>query len=326
MADWLVEEGIAEHRAVRPGPGGIVAARIDWPGRLAAGQVEDAVLSSREAGSPRGTARFASGEEALVDRLPRDAQEGASLRLAVTRAALRERGRAKPAQARPTDAGLQPAPTLAENLRNEGHTVAIVRQFPAEADWTDVWQEVWDGGVAFAGGALSFHPTPAMTLIDVDGAGSPAALARAAVAPLAGALARFDLGGNIGIDFPTLATKTDRRAVDDALDEALDPWPHERTAMNGFGFVQIVARMERVSLLHRIQLSRPAAAARLLLRRAEHLDGPGTLTLTAHPALKAHLTEARLGELQRRSGRQVALSFDPALALEAGHAQMTADG
>ena len=35
--------------------------------------------------------------------------------------------------------------------------------------------------------------------------------------PLAEALRRFDAGGSIGIDFPTLATKVDRRAVDEAL-------------------------------------------------------------------------------------------------------------
>ena len=55
--------------------GEIVAARLLWPGRLAAGQVEDAVLASRHQGSRRGTVRFSNGEDALVDRLPRAAQQ-----------------------------------------------------------------------------------------------------------------------------------------------------------------------------------------------------------------------------------------------------------
>ena len=50
---------------------------------------------------------------------------------------------------------------------------------------------------------------------------APAALAREAVAPLARAIRRFDLGGAIGIDFPSLERKEDRRAVDTALDAAL---------------------------------------------------------------------------------------------------------
>src|SRR6476646_10814891 len=101
---WLVEEGIGEHRAVRLAGERIVAARVQWPGELAAGHVADAVLVSRTAGSSRGTARFANGEEALVDKLPPSASEGAPLRLEITRPALGERGRRKLARARPTDA------------------------------------------------------------------------------------------------------------------------------------------------------------------------------------------------------------------------------
>jgi hypothetical protein len=317
---WLVEEGIGEERALLLEGDEVLAARLQWPGGLAAGQVEDAVLAHFDPTRRRGTVRFASGEEALVDRLAAGSREGAPLRLEVTRAAIAERGRLKRAQARPSDAELCPAPSLAEALSRAGSDVRTVRGFPA-GHWEDLWAEAWSGEVAFASGSLLFAVTPAMTLIDIDGAAQPAALAKEAVAPLARAVRRFDLGGAIGIDFPSLQRKEDRRAVDEALSEALADWPHERTAMNGFGFVQLVARLERPSLLHRIGRSRAGAAARMLLRRAEHVEQPGALLLTGHPAVLARLTQPWLGELSRRTGREIRLAADPGLALEGGFAQ-----
>lgn len=314
MAEWLVEHGIGEARALLVEGGEALAARLHWPGGLAAGQVEDATLTQFDPARRRGTATFASGEEATVDRLPAASLEGAPIRLEVTRAAIAERGRFKRAQARPTEASPRPAPPPAGQ---------VVRRFPAGL-WEDAWAEAWAGEVAFAAGALLFAVTPAMTVIDIDGAAPAAELARAAVTPLARAIRRFDLGGSIGIDFPSLERKDDRRAVDYALAEALGDWPHERTAMNGFGFVQLVARLERPSLLHRLSLARAGAAARLLLRRAEQVEQSGALLLTAHPAVLALLSPAWLDELARRSGREVRLAAEPGLALDGGFAQAVA--
>ena len=318
MAEWLVETGIGEDRAVLVENGQIIAARLAWPGELGAGQVEDTVLIARSAGSKRGTARFASGEEALVDSLPPDASEGAVLRLIVTRAAMAERGRLKRAQARPTSEAPRPAPALAQELRASAHDVKLARQF---AGWEEIFAAAWSGEVAFAGGTLSITPTPAMTLIDVDGTLSASRLALAAAPVLAGAIRRLDLAGSIGIDFPTLSEKADRRAVDLALAAALGGWLHERTAMNGFGFVQLVARLERASLLTRITNDRAGAAARYLLRMAERVSQPGVLLLTAHPTVIAALRPEWQAELARRSGKTIRVAADPGLALNGAFAQ-----
>jgi hypothetical protein len=278
------------------------------------------VLVSRAAGSPRGTARFAGGAEALVDRLPASAAEGSPIRLEITRPALAEQGRRKLARARPTSRPAA-APDLAGQLRGEGHGVRTVRRFPA-GDWDELIAEAFAAESTFSGGALQFSPTPAMLLVDIDGSLAPRTLALAAVPALASALRRFDAGGSIGIDFPTLPAKADRKAVDEALSVALAGWPHERTAMNGFGFVQLVARLERPSLLHRAAFHPPATAARLLLRRAEALEGPGAILLTGHPGLEAALAAGSLAQLARRTGREVRWAANPALAVEAPQAQL----
>lgn len=317
---WYVEEGIGEHRAVLIDKGAIIAARVHWPGSLTAGQVEDAVLIARASGSRRGTLRFAGGEQALVDALPREASEGAPLRAVVTRAAIGESGRHKLAQARPTKAAPCPAPTLAEALRREHPSVRVVQSIPA-GEWETIVSEARDGLIEFAGGTLTITPTPAMTVIDIDGTLPAPALALAAVPALAGAIRRLDLAGSIGIDFPTLSDKADRRAVDEALGEALAVVPHERTSINGFGFVQIVSRLERPSLLH-LAAYRPAgAAARLLMRRAERVAETGQLLLTCNPAVRGGVPESWTQELARRTGRSLAWDVQPALPLSSIHAQ-----
>ncbi|MFN4112944.1 MAG: ribonuclease [Sphingomonadaceae bacterium] len=321
MAEWLVEDGIGEQRAVLLDKGQIVAARLQWPGTIAAGAVVEAVVVERYPGTNHALVRLPDGTEAHARRLPKADSEGSTVTVVVEREAIAERGRLKRAQVTRTDSPVNPSPTLAESLAAEGHPVRVVHRFQAEADWEELFAQAWSGEVTFLGGTLLFADTPAMTLVDVDGY-PVEAISMNAVPALAGALRRFDLAGNIGIDFPTLTDKGDRRAVDRALEQALTGWPHERTAMNGFGFVQIVARLTRASILRRISLSRVGSAARIALRRAERVEGPGVTLLTIHPALRAKLRPEWLVELERRTGRPVRLKTDPGLALEAACAQI----
>ncbi|MCA1748216.1 MAG: ribonuclease, partial [Sphingomonadales bacterium] len=111
-----------------------------------------------------------------------------------------------------------------------------------------------------------------------------------------------------------------RKAAAEALDAAL-PVPFERTAVNGFGFLQLIRRRERLSLVEIVRYRPVEAAARALMRRAERTGGHGELLLTAASQIVALIEERPdwQAELERRTGRAVRLAPDPALALWAGH-------
>lgn len=333
MAEWLIEHGIGETRAVLMDGDTVRAAWLQWPGTLNPGQDLTAKLVIKRAGARRGIACTDDGTEILLDNLPQGITEGASLPVRITRAPIAERGRLKRALGRAGD------PRSAEErgffpARGGGFPyprlgVANVRQLPPGSLIDDRWDEIWHaasaGQIDFAGGSLLLSVTPAMTVIDIDGNGSPRDLALAAIPAIGQALRWFDIGGNIGIDFPTIQDKAERKAVDAALDVELADWPHERTAMNGFGFVQLVARLEGPSLLHRFATSRTGMCARHALRVAEQAQGHGpVLELRVHPALKAKLKPEWFAELTRRTGREVRVESDPGLALEAPSAQIVA--
>lgn len=325
MAEWLVEEGIAEHRAILVEGGQILAARVDWLDPVRPGMIAEARLVAKAAGARRGTARLADGSDVLVDDLPREITEGATLRLRITRGRIAERGRCKLPQARPAPVGAELAegPTLATALRGQ-QAVRLCRpgdgRFEA-AGWSELVEEALEGTVAFVGGSLLVCPTPAMTVIDIDGPLPPRALALAAVAPLASALRRLDIGGPVGIDFPTLADRKDRQAVDIALADALVGWPGERTAMNGFGFVQLVSRLERPSLPALYQRFPGRVAASTIERLALAHQGGGELVLHANPALRQALPASFAPELERRLGRGWRWHWDEALALQSPFVQ-----
>lgn len=323
---WLVERGIGEERALLIENGRIKAARLHWPGELVADTMCKAVLRSRASGSRRGTVVLENGAEALVDHLPSAITEGTRGQVRIFRAAIAERGRFKLPQVR----WIAPATDqLPEFEAHSAYSLATglpgARHVPAfeAGQWEDIFHAASSGKVAFAGGEILCSAAPAMTLIDIDAAGAIGFPADACIGAIAQAIGWFDLGGSIGIDFPSLERKAERKAIDAALGAALADWPHEATAMNGFGFVQLVARVKGPSLIHRFATSRVGLCARYALRLAERCSGAGpVLLLRVHPALKAKLKPEWLAQLARRTGKEPRVETDPGLALEAPQAQI----
>jgi hypothetical protein len=305
LPEWLIERGIGESRAALVEDGEIIEARVRREGVIPAGTVLEGKLV---AVAPR-VAVEAAGETFLLSRGVSGVSEGRSLRIEVTREALGGAESWKRGLARLTDAPPRPSPALAEG--REGQI----------AGWDDLLEDARNGIVPFSGGELRIEPTAAMTMIDVDGWLEPIQLAQVAAWAAARAIRRLDLGGSIGIDFPTLGDKQARRDVDQILEDYLLP-PFERTAMNGFGFVQVVRPRTRPSL---VELARDRAVfeARALLRRAGSTHPPGAKRLVAHPSVIRQLEEQQewLDRLGLQLGGAIGLRADTNLPMSGGYAE-----
>ncbi|MGQ0589178.1 MAG: ribonuclease [Sphingosinicella sp.] len=319
MAEWLHAEGIGEDRAILVENGEIVEAAVELPGRVKAGAVLPARLVKVLVPGRSGITALGD-EEALLEPIAAGLSEGADFHAEVVREAIPEAGKTKLAKVRATDGPLGNAPTLAERTGAVAVSISDPDLFE-QAGWSELLEEAATGEIAFPGGALRMSLTPAMTLFDVDGQLPPAELAEAGAAAAARAIRRFGIAGSIGIDLPTVGDRAARQRAAAAVDAIL-PQPFERTAVNGFGFLQIVRRRERPSLPETVQADPVGAAARALLRRAERA-GPGPLTLHAAPAVVARIeaVPAWLALLERRAGAAVALRGEAGLAISAGHVQ-----
>ena len=328
MAEWLIERGIGEIRAALVDQGAILEAHIErQEGGVRAGTVAAARLTRQLIAARRGIVLLEGGEEALLEPIPPATSEGATLRVEIVRERIPEPGRAKLAKARGVsgDEALRPGPDLVARIAAAGQPAIVLLPHQPdrleEAGWSELLEEAATGEIVFAGGALRISLTPAMTLIDIDGALPPRELALAGARAAGLAIRRMGIGGSIGIDLPTLPGKPDRIAAAEALDAAL-PQPFERTAVNGFGFLQLIRRRTHASLPELLQGDPVRAAAMALLRRAERRTGRGALTLAAAPPVIA-LIEANpewTRQLSRSIGAPVALHADPARPISAGDA------
>ena len=304
MPEWIIERGIGETRAALIEDGEILEARVRRDGVIPAGTILEATLV---AVAPR-VAVEADGETFLLPRGDSGVSEGRSLFVEVTREAL--------CGAEPWKRGLA---RITTETPHEALPLAEGREARIE-QWDDLLEEARTGVVPFNGGELRIEPTAAMTMIDVDGWLEPPQLAQVAAWAGARAIRRLDLSGSIGIDFPTLGAREARREVDKILDEYL-PRPFEKTAINGFGFVQVVRPRQRASLLE-LARDRAPFEARALLRRAA-VERPGAKRIVAHPAVIAALEQnpAWLGALARQLGGNVGLRADPGLTMSGGYAE-----
>jgi hypothetical protein len=327
MAEWLYEDGIGERRAALVERDRIIAAEVERDGDGAGvGAALSACLIAHDRPRRRARVRAQDGSEFWLANPPATLTEGCNVMIKVTRMALLEQARAKPGNAIVSDASPHAAPAMRDRIAATGHSVRDIRPGATPdaleaAGWSDLLDTARTGDWPFSGGALAIALTPAMTLIDIDGELDPHELAETGAQAALTAIIALGITGSIGIDFPTLTSRAARQRIDTLLGVGLTgTW--EKTAMNGFGFVQIVRRRERPSLLERMQWEPALSDALALLRQAERAVGAGALTLSARAAVIERLTARPqwIAQLERRTGRAVTLVADNGLN-GCGHAQ-----
>ncbi|CAM3109859.1 hypothetical protein SPAN111604_04175 [Sphingomonas antarctica] len=258
MAAWLVEETpevdrailidgdriLAAHIALKgddhPRLGAVLAARWHSPQRVNAGERPAAAILIDE-----------HDNQLYLPRPPAGAGPGTRLTVEVVREAVWTPRSHKLAKVRVTDAAAAAVPSLPAIL-----AAPILSPYQPDAleaaGWTELLEEAELGRVDGDGVRLWLDATEAMTLIDIDGTLPPEDLAVAGATLVARTIRRLDIGGSIGIDFPTVASKSARLAAADAFDAAMtDAFasPFERTAINGYGFMQVIRPLLRPSIM-----------------------------------------------------------------------------
>lgn len=319
MAEWIYEAGIGENRAALIEDGQIIEIAIEVQSEgLRAGAIVAARLRANQVIECEG------GEQALLDAVPRGLTEGAALFAVITREALPEPGKPKRAKARVVTDAMAPrdAPRLLERIVPATSLSPHALDGLEAAGWSEMIESAMTGSVQFEGGALQISLTPAMTLIDIDGHLDPAALGVVGAVAAARAIRAFDIAGSIGIDFPTTASKAERAAIADAFDSGM-PAPFERTAVNGYGFMQIIRPRARASLCEWLAADPIGHAARALIRRVQRSGLIGSVTIVAAPQIASYLKAhpAWLAELGAQLGGAVGLRADEAIIRGGGYAE-----
>lgn len=280
-----------------------------WPGTAREGRL----VTARES---RPLLRLSDGQQAeLTGHLPTPLPpDGALLSAVISRAPLPEPGRMKLARA---ILAADPLPASPDPLAG-AHPVS---RLPEAAD--EALSQLAQGTWPFATGMLHLERTRAGLVIDVDGASGQDAqtVNLAAARAVARVLRLAQVGGVCLIDFLATDNKAQRQAIAQAFDEvaAADPRAAERTAVNGYGLLQVVRARPVPSVLDRLWGCNagawPDAQAQALdlLRGVVQASGAGERCISA-PAAAARWLASQpqlLEQAAQRVGAPVRLLPEP---------------
>ena len=158
--------------------------------------------------------------------------------------------------------------------------------------------------------AISFQRTKAGLVFDVDGIGDAFVINSIAATEVARLLRLYQVGAMVMIDFVSMESKAQRTKIAEIFDAAaaFDGRPFERTAINGYGLMQVVRARPRPSVLDLLFGTRIAALsdetqAYWILRAVAQSSGFGVRTVSARPGVVRLLNSQQWAPLRAQAVR-----------------------
>lgn len=312
LTEYWIDDAPGERRAAIVENDDIVEIHLHRFGQFVVGETGSGRIARK---TPAGSYLQSDDGRELLVRHQVSMPEGTRVGFEVTRGAIAEPGLTKLAEAKILES-VPVSPVTAKLL-----WVAQNGGAQATRDISDAF-DIAIAGVSHAGdAAISFQRTKAGLVFDIDGTGDPLAINLAAATEIARLLRLYQVGAMAMIDFIAVDSKSARQAVAEAFDAeaAIDPRPYERTAVNGFGMMQVVRPRPMPSVLDQLFGTRIASPsdetqALWLLRAVAGSSGFGARTITAPPAvamlLKSPSWAPLLDECERLTGAPLAIVAD----------------
>jgi len=247
--------------------------------------------------TPSGAYVIADDNSELLLRSKMGAPEGARILFEVTREAIAEPGRHKPPEIILRE-GVHEAPIDKDALWDA--RMASLGQSIINASIAEGFDVAIAGQSQIGDVTISFQRTKAGLVVDIDGIGDAFAINMVAATEIARLLRLYQVGAMVLIDFVSMESKAQRTQVAEAFDAAslADPRPFERTAINGYGMMQVVRARPRPSILDHLFGTRIAALsdetqAYWMLRAVAESRGFGVRSVKARPEVATLLQSER---------------------------------
>lgn len=294
LTDIWRDDAPGERRAAVVENGNIVEIHIQRDALWALGEYGAGRIDRK---TPSGAYVIADDNSELLLRGKMGLPEGARIMFEVTREAIAEPGRHKPPEIILRE-GVREAPIDKDALWDA--RMASIGQSAINASIAEGFDVAIAGQSHVGDATISFQRTKAGLVFDIDGIGDAFAINMIAATEIARLLRLYQIGAMVLIDFVSMESKAQRTQIAEAFDVAslADPRPFERTAINGYGMMQVVRARPRPSVLDHLFGARIAALsdetqAYWLLRAVAESRGFGVRSVTARPEVATLLQSER---------------------------------